>query len=338
MKFPRLVAFAITVFFAASLRADVTVRYKNNLKLGTGAPPVFAQQAAGVMKSAVSAETVIQIKGTNGYTSNGRVITLMDFATQVMTVVDPEHKQFATLYMKDYADQVLSILPAPSASPPEGVRKTFDPMNTTFGYDKTGKIATILGIQAEETILTLTVYLPGPNTPPTPASTGPPPPVFMRMVLHVWTVLPSEVERIPALREFSGVYGDPSARDVLNPDAVLEKTFSTLPGMSKGFIDMIDELSQKKGIMLRTNIEVFMPFMAQQLRSAPAATGQAPFDPEAPMLEGNMEVEQISTAPIDNSVFEVPPDCQLTSVPDLLRALLPAATQSAAAATPSSNQ
>lgn len=335
MKSARIVAFAIVaLFFGSALRADVTVRYKNEVKVGAGAPPMVSQQAAGIMKTAVPTETVIQIKGTRGSTSNGNLITLMDFAKQVITVVDPAHKQYATVYMKDYADQVLSVL-ANAAPSSDSAKKLLSSMNTTFGSDKTGKIETILGIQAEETQLTLTIYMPSPNASPMTKSTATNPPAeLMKMVLHVWTALPSEVDRVPALQEFSSVYGDPGAGNLLNPDAIFGKAFGSLPGMGQGFTDMMNELMAKKAITLKTNAELFMPFMAQVFQSS-AATGkdQAPsFDPKAPMFEVNTEVEQISTAPIDDAVFEVPADCQLASLPDFFRALLPAAVQASSGA------
>src|SRR5579862_8521379 len=105
MKSARIFAIAlVALLLGSALRADVTVRYKNEVKLGAGAPPMVAQQTATILKTAVPTETVIQIKGAKGSTSNGNLLTLMDFAKQVITIVDPAHKQYATVYMKDYAD------------------------------------------------------------------------------------------------------------------------------------------------------------------------------------------------------------------------------------------
>ena len=340
MKSPRLAVFAIVVFFATAVRADVTVRYKNDSKLGAGLPPIVAQQVAGSMKSAMPTETVIQIKGTNGYISSGTLITLTDFAKQVVTVVDSQHKQFATVYMKDYADQVLSVLPAAQGgASSDAAQKMMASMKTSFTSEKTGKTDTILGIQAEETLLILRVYIPLPGADPSAdAAPANPPAELLRMVLHLWTALPSEVERVPALHEFNSVFGDPSAANVLNPDAVLGKAFGAVPGMGKGFTDMIDELSRRKAIMLKTDIEMFMPFVAQAFQSSAlgANSGQS-FDPKAPAFEINMDAEEISAAPIDDSVFAVPADCHLASLPDFFKALLPAVAQPAAAAPPPSN-
>jgi hypothetical protein len=41
-------------------------------------------------------------------------------------------------------------------------------------------------------------------------------------------------------------------------------------------------------------------------------------------METKMEAEEISGAPIDDSVFAVPRDAQLVSVPELLKTYLPA--------------
>jgi len=334
MKSARIFAIAlVALLLGSALQADVTVRYKNEVKLGAGAPPMVSQQTAGILKTAVPTETVIQIKGARGSTSSGKLITLMDFAKQIITVIDPEHKQYATVYMKDYADQVLSVLVNPANPASDAAKKMLNSMQTTFGSDKTGKTDTILGIQAEETLLTLTMYMPTPNESPMEKATSPNPPTpLMKMILHVWTALPSEVDRVPALKEFSTVYGDPSAASLLNPDLILAKAFGSLPGMDKGFTEMTNAMMEKKAITLRTDIEMYMPFMAQVLQSS-AGSDQAPsFDPKAPVFVVNMDVEQISTAPIDDSVFEVPEDCQLATLPDFFRTLLPAAAQASSAA------
>jgi len=319
-----LLSFALAaVWIAPALRADVTVRYKTEVKMGAGAPPAITQQTAGVMKSAVPATTVIQIKGTEGYSSNGNLTSLIDFAKQVITVVDPAHNQYATVYMKDYADQVLSAMPGRQA---EAAQKALASMKSDFTSEKTGKMDTILGIQAEETKLTLIIYMPNPGAGAALTDAGAAtPPELMKMIVHVWTAVPSEVENIPALHEFSSVYGDPSAESVLNPDAILGKAFGSIPGINKGFLDMMDELSRKKAIMLGTNMEMYMPFMAALKTSGAGGENDSSFDPTASVFEVNMEVEDISAAPIDDSVFEVPRDAQLVSLPDFLHALLPAA-------------
>jgi len=324
----------LALLICASLtRADVTVRYKNEVKMGAGAPPALTQQTSGVMQSVVPASTVIQIKGTKGYTNSRSLISLIDFQKQVITVIDPEHKQFATVYMKDYADQVLSVLPGMPSMPAEA-QKALDSMKTSFTSEKTGKTDTVLGIQVEETQLTLTVDMPIPAgaAAATEANPATPAPKLIKMVLHIWTALPSEVGRVAALHEFSTVYGDPDANAVLNPDAIFSKAFGSLPGMGKGFGEMMGAVEQKKAIMLRTNVEMYMPFLATAFQ-APNAAGQSQsFDPAAPVLEMKTEVEEISAAPVDDSVFEVPRDCQSVSVPDFFRALLPAAGQSPAQA------
>lgn len=342
-----IIALAIVAMVVGSgVRADVTVRYKNEVKLGAGMPPTMGQQTAGIMKSTVPTETVIEIKGTKGYTSNGKLITLMDFAKQVITVVDPAHKQYATVYMKDYVDQFLALLPDATGPSSDAAKKILSSMKTTFASENTGKTDTILGIQAEETRLTLTIYMPTPNgAPSTESATANPPAELMKMILHVWTALPSDVDKIPALQEFSSVYGDPSAASALNPDAIMGKAFGSFPGMGRGFTDLMDELSRKKAVTLKTDIEMYMPFMAQALQSSAAAGKDqtVSFDPNAPVLEVNMTVDQISAAPIDDAVFEVPEDCQLASMQDFLRALLPAMAQAsstdpAPAATPPGGQ
>jgi hypothetical protein len=110
--------------------------------------------------------------------------------------------------------------------------------------------------------------------------------------------------------------------------------------MDKGFQSMIEGLQAKKGVMLKTQFDMFMP-MAQAMLAAQArakGTEQAHPDAQAPFMEMSMEVEVISGAPIDDSVFAVPRNYQIVSVTELLKSFMPASqtAEAAAAATSTS--
>jgi hypothetical protein len=69
--------------------------------LGSFLPPA-AQQQISNQKLPFPLAMVMQIKGDKGYSTAGLATSLLDFAKQQITVMDPAHKLFATVYMKDF--------------------------------------------------------------------------------------------------------------------------------------------------------------------------------------------------------------------------------------------
>ena len=344
MKPSRVLSAALALLFVLpSLWADTTVSYKYEIKPGAGAPAQMLGPAMEAARSKMPTRTVIQIKGKLARAASSPFVTVSDLDKQVITVIDPAHNQFATVYMKDYQDQVLSLLQGSMPAMPADARKIMDSMQSSFSSQNTGKTDTVLGIQVEETEMTLAVSMPAkpgaaPSGDATPAAAAPQ--VLLQMVIHLWTALPSEVERVPALKEFSAVYGDPSANQMIDPTGSMGKIFGSLPGMGTGFASMIDAMQEKKAIILKTQFEMYVPMAQAMLAAQARAKGTDPAqtaDATAPFMEMTVEVENISGAPIDDSVFAVPGGYRLVSVPELLKSLMPAAPAAEAkdAATPS---
>ncbi len=308
---------------APPLLADTTVHYKNEMKLGAIMQQVLGP-AAESMKAVMPSSTTIQIKGTKELSTNGRFESVSDLAKQVITLIDPGHNQYATVYMKDYVAEVLSAMPGAQPVPADA-QKVLDSMTSTFSSAKTGKTETINGVQAEETVMTLDVRMPDPSAASSAGTTQAAAPVdMMQMVIHMWTALPSEVDRIPGLKEFAGVYGDPAASAAINPSALMGKAFQSFPGMGKGFASMMDEMMQKKAIIVGMQLEMNMPFVQAALaQQANVKDPEHPVDPKDPLAVITMEVDQISVAPIADKVFEVPDGYHVVSVPEFLKAVTP---------------
>jgi len=325
MKIARALSlFMLALLIAPLLRADVTLRYTNDIKAGASSGPLL-QFLSKAKNPFISQSSLVQVKGSQAYATTGSYVTIMDFSKQLITLIDPEHKQYTTVYMKDYADQVLSSLPGTQPATPADAQKFADLIKTSFSSDKTGKTDTILGIQVEETLLTLTMDMTPPAGAPAAPAGAPasPPQHLMRMEIHLWTATPSEIERQPALQELVKTYGS-DTNAVLNPESVIQKTFTQLPGMGADFAKLMDTFSKAKAITLKTEIEMYSPMLVNALKSMPT-DGQAPHadvDPEAPMMEIDVNAVELSTAPIADSVFQVPDDCHVTTVPDFLHALL----------------
>ena len=89
---------------------------------------------------------------------------------------------------------------------------------------------------------------------------------------------------------------------------------------------MIEELGKKRSVMMRSHAEIHMPIMAQlgqamQAQGKPLPEG---FDPNAPLCEVTSEAVEVSSAAVDDSVFQVPSDYQATPLPALLKSIMPA--------------
>ncbi len=317
---PILSTVAVFLLVAPSLLADTTVRYKNEMKLGAIAQVLGP--AADSMKAVLPATTTIQIKGTKELSTNGRFESVSDLAKQVITLIDPAHNQYATVYMKDYQDEVLSTPGANPALPPDA-QKILDSMTSSFSSQKTGKTDTIDGIQAEETLMILDVRMQDPRA--SVDATQPAAPIdFMQMVIHMWTALPSEVDRVPGLKEFAAVYGDPAATAAINPSALMGKAFRSIPGMGKGFASMVEELAQKKPIVVKMQLEMNMPMVQTALAQQASVKDPAhPVDPKDPLAVITMELDQISVDPIADTAFEAPADYHVVSLPEFLKAVTP---------------
>ncbi len=327
MRFPRVAVLPVVAFLVVpAVRADVTIHYKNDLKLGRGAPPPVAQAVSNQMKSFLSDAKVIQIKQTKGYSTMGPFASLVDFAKQQITLIDPAHKQFTTVYLKDYADEVLAAMQAADtpSMPPEA-QKILDAMKTSFSSRKTGRTDTILGVQVEETELTLAIEMPPPGgASPTAGATQASAPIpMMRMVIQLWTATAPEIQRIPALQEFVSAHMESSAESlIMIPGGSMQKLLSSLPG-GRGFTEVLEELSKSKSVTLKTHAEFYTPALAQAFQAMQNQGEDLPkgFDPNAPIMEMSMEATDISTAPIDDAVFQVPRDYHVVLVPEFLKSI-----------------
>src|SRR5271155_1439863 len=82
-------------FSTIALRADLTIRYKNEHKLGSLPAPMAApmQQAQSLLPQF----TTVQVKGNKAYSNFGKLSSYTDFATQKITLVDAAGKKLATM-------------------------------------------------------------------------------------------------------------------------------------------------------------------------------------------------------------------------------------------------
>jgi hypothetical protein len=314
--------FVLLIFLSATtlLHADATVRSKMEMKLAASLPPAAAQQFASAQKSQFPTESVIEIKGDKGYSNSGRAVTLLDFTKQQITLLDPAGKLFATVYVKDFAGEMGAGLPPM----PPAAQKFMESIKPDFSVQKTGRTDVILGIQTEETELTVSLQMLIPAE--FPAALGSLKPgdtiTLMKMVMHIWSPLPAEVTRVPALTEFAAHSWKALSQD---PTTAMRQMLPNSPGLSDGLAKMTQEISKNAVPPLKTHTEVYVPVLAQlgALLQGKAQQVLGSYDPNTPLAETDSEVVEISSAPVDDSLFQIPSDYHATSLPDLLKAVRP---------------
>jgi hypothetical protein len=298
---------ALALLLAPGVRADVTIRYQSEFKPAAALQPILQQ----LMKATVAgSETSLRMQGNKGYVTVGNWTEVFDFVKGEVTLVDPAHKTFAALPVSQLADKMAGAMPQMTSEQMQALES----VKTDVGSRITGKTAEIQGVQAEEREVTLTVDLPLPGM----NQTGP----GMKLVMHIWTAKQAEALRVPAIRELTGYQA--WQRYFMNPAGMIGKM---MPGMNKTIGPMIEEMFKNQSVILRTRMEVYMPFLAVVQKQALAQGQSFPaLDPDAPLLEMNQEVAELSSAPVDASLFEIPKDYSAVPAEDIIRDMVKAQT------------
>jgi hypothetical protein len=314
----------LSMFAPQMLKADVTIRYKMDVKLGPLIPPEVAQQAAKGQKMPVPPVIVIQVKGDKAYSNAALTASLIDFTKEEITVMDSNKKLFATVSTKDYAGEWSAAMPPIPPIPPVA-EKILETVKADVSCHKTGRLDTILGVQVEEEECTLSLSMPvPPNLPFPPGLFQPGQPVtILKFVQQRWTATESEVTRVPALGEL--LTYNSSRAQLMDITALVQQVLTKLPFIGQNLASMIEDLSKNKSPMLKTHTEIYLPVLVQiapilQTQAHPLPPG---FDPNAALAETDMVATELSNAPIADSVFHVPDDYHVTTLPDLLKSLMP---------------
>jgi hypothetical protein len=299
----------------------VTIRYQSEIQPAPALQPMLAP----FLKNAqLGSATSMRMKGNKGYTKSGNWVEIFDYVKQEVTLVDPVHKTFATLPLSQLADKLAGAVSQGSPEQMEAAQKAMASIKTNVDSKMTGKTAEIQGVRAEEREVTFTMDMPTPAGK-NPGGAG----MSVKMVMHIWTAQKEEALRVPAIRELTGYYA--WQKYVMNPMGIMEKLAGKMPGVSSAIGPLVDEMSKNQSVILRTHIEIYLPFMAT-LAKQMAAQGQKfpAIDPDAPLMEITQEVAELSSAPVDASLFEIPADYASAPAEDQIRDMLHA--QSAAAA------
>jgi hypothetical protein len=296
---------ALTALTGATMFADVTLRYKTEVKMNPALPAQMTEQASKAMGAALPTDTGYQWKDGKGLASFGKLRSIVDVPKGQITLIDPEQKRIVT---STFAEMMDSMGTAMAQIPPEA-KAAMAAMKVSSESKATGRTEAIRGMQAEERELTMSIEGPGiPNMPPGP---------MMKMSLQFWTAAPTEVLRVPALRELAG-YNMWSIA-TMNPAGSMEKMFQAMPGMADGMGKFIKDMQGLNAVVLRSRVLLWMPSMAAAMKQM---TGKE-FDASVPFMEMNQEVSELSDAPIAASVFAAPEGYKTVPLAELVKEMMP---------------
>lgn len=301
----RFRAFACVFLMPLTLsvvRADVTLRYKMEIKANPG---LFAQMAA----AALPQESMLRLKGGKGFSTSMGFNSIIDFATKEISLLDTAGKRYAKLTSDQFGEEIARAMP----EMPAEARAGMAPMKADVSPARvTGRFAVIQGVEAEEREIAISVGGPAmPNMPPGPT---------VKMVVQLWSAKPGEVTRVPAIRELTGYtlwsYG------TMDPTVFMGKMMKQMPGFSDVFEALMKEM-QKGTTVLRVHMDMFMPAMAGMLGRMPAGSNpsSASFDPDEPFMQMNQEVVELSSAPVPDSVFQIPEGYREAAASEVIKSL-----------------
>jgi hypothetical protein len=309
-----------------SLHADVTLRYKSEVKMNSSLPPAIAQQAtAGMTNGAMPTDITMLLKNGKGSSSAGVATSIVDFTKQTITMLDKDGKRYATLPANDLADQMAAAMPAM----PDQAKAIMATMKSHFTSKASGATATIAGMESEERQMELTIDAPAmANVPEGP---------MMKMVMHIWTAKKSEVMKNPAVRELAGY--NLYAYATMNPVTMLQKMFAQMPGFGDAFTGLMKEMQGSgTAVVTRMQVEMFMPMIAAMAKQNPQMAAMlGGFDGESPLMTMTQDVAELSTAAVPDAAFQIPEGYKEAPAADVVKAMFAkaeAAGKAAAAAAP----
>jgi hypothetical protein len=295
----RFRAFAF-VFLIPLLHADVTLRYKTEIKMN----PTLPAQMTGAMGGAdaiIPQDRVLQLKNGKGFSTAAGYNSITDFTTQEITLLDATTSRYAKLK----ASQLGGVLAGAAPKMPAEALAAMASLKTDVSPAKvTGRTAVIQGVETEEREIVISIT--GPAVPNMPS--GP----MVRMVMQLWTAKSGEALRVPAIRELTGYALWSWA--TMNPTAGMEGMMKQMPG----FADILEPImseTQKGTTVMREHMEMFMPAMAAMLKQLPGGAG---FDPDTPFMQMNLEAVELSTAQVPGSVFQIPESFHEADASDLI--------------------
>lgn len=305
---------------APALHADGSLKFKASFKMGSLIPQSVLQQSGKPMPTIEPIVSVIQVQGNKEVAGSGAHQAIYDFSAQQVTVLDPAGKHYATVYMTDYMSQLSAALPAMPTLPPQA-KAVLQMVKAVFSSQKTGKTGTVLGIPVSESIWTLSFELPTNGLPlPVPANAPNGTITIAKVVAHAWVANSTDVANNAALNEIMS-HRNTTATALFNPQSFVN-VLSDYPGIRDPLAAMVSRYTSDPPAVLKMEAEIYMPIMAH-VAPMMAAQGKLPpdFNPNAALGEVDVVADQLSAAPIDPAVFQVPGDYTAMPLPDIMKTI-----------------
>jgi hypothetical protein len=315
MQLSRLCALPLWICATLPVFADVTVSYQYDVKTVSFMP----SQAKDILHEQ-SGQPALRMKNGKAWSHANGMTSITDLKTQQMTLIDSENQTISTLGAGELADKLGALVAAQQEQMkgklPEEARKHMDEMlssmKITTDSKKTGRTETIQGVQADERQITITIEIP---PPPGVSQTLP----SQKIVMALWTAKPEEIVRNQAIRELAGY--TQWTNIFMNPAGMIGKITGAIGAAGKGIESITKELSG--GVLLRMQMSMYMTASPEVMQAIAKAKGSgAPVDPNAPIMEMTTEVSQLSTAPVDDAVLQVPADYKTIDASDFLKNML----------------
>ncbi len=317
---PLAIATLALICAGAALHADVTIRYETEFKPAAGLQPLMEQFLKNAQSRASG--SAIRMKGNKAYTTSGDSLEIFDFVKQEVTLMNPAHKTFATFPVSQLTDTLAAAMPQTTPEQQKAGQKALASIQTHADSKVTGRTDTIHGVQAEEREVTISMEMPMPANVQT---SGP----GMKMIIQIWTAKRDEALRNPAIRELTGY--NAWQKYIMNPTAMMDKIAGKMPGIADTMRPLFEEIYKNQSVILRMHMEMYMPMLANMAKNM-GGQGQMPaIDPNAPLMVVNQEVAELSSDPVDSSLFEVPKDYTAAPADDMIRDLIKAQSAGAPA-------
>ena len=129
----------------------------------------------------------------------------------------------------------------------------------------------------------------------------------MRLEIHNWIASAEELKGTPALHDLANWAG--RKREGLDPMELMSKALTSLPGMGEKLRAPMQEMMKgTPGIVMRMQALTFVPAMAQLSGGS-----------DEPLTQLSMDLVELSTAPVEDSRFEVPAGYQSAAMEDLIK-------------------
>jgi hypothetical protein len=291
-----------------TLWADVTVRYQQETKFS----PAMPQQAQEMAKQRLAGQgTVLYFKNGKGYCKSGNLVTVTDYTNKQVTLIDPDHKSYATGSLPDLSDKIAAAVKAMMPSIPESAQKAMKEIKTEVTIRSVETSEAISGIQADERELVFRMESTG--------GAG----MSTKIVMQFWTPKASETLRNAGVRELVGY--NLYANQFMNPMVGIRKMFDMMPGMTDKLKPLMEEFSSTNMMMLRMKMSTYIQMPPEMLKNMGEHSPFGPnFDPNSPLSEITMNLTELSTAPVDAAIFQIPEGFQAAPIEDLVKSAMAA--------------